>query len=242
MWRDVVGYEGLYQVSNMGRIKILEKIYSTIKNKSSIKKQRFKKSYLTVSLWKKCKAKTFFVHRLVANAFIEIIYNKTFVNHKNGNKADNRVENLEWVTASENSIHSARVLGNVKRGEDSPFNKKVYQYSMKGDLIKVYPSLSIAAKENGRTRTAISYCCLGKTETCNGFVWSTNPIDKIHFLNKSYLTGNKRVVAMCDDNLSIVKIYNSIADAAKEFNINSTSIINSIKRGGKCMNYKWIYT
>jgi hypothetical protein len=104
IWKDIEGYEGLYQVSNLGRVKSLKKKYS---KEDRIRKLRLDKDgYLVVSLWKYGKPKTMKVHRLIAISFIENIENKSFVNHLDGIKNNNSIENLEWVTASENTKHA----------------------------------------------------------------------------------------------------------------------------------------
>lgn len=101
IWKDVVGYEGLYEVSNMGRVKALNFKRS---GKEKIIKQTFSdKGYLMASLTKDGKKKTLRVHRLVATAFIENIGDKPCVDHKNTIKTDNRVENLRFVTHKENN-------------------------------------------------------------------------------------------------------------------------------------------
>ena len=116
VWRDVVGYEGFYQVSSYGRVKSLrgrkEKFLSIDINNAC---------YAKVLLSKNGQSKTLLVHRLVAAAFIPNVDNKPQVNHKNGNKFDNRVENLEWVTCSENTQHAynmglAKTLRGVNNG------------------------------------------------------------------------------------------------------------------------------
>ena len=102
IWKDIEGYEGLYQVSNMGRVKTLN--YKGHKGKVRILKQTFEKDgYLIVGLMKDRKIKTIKVHRLVAIAFIENIGDKPCVDHKNTIRTDNRVENLRWSTHKENS-------------------------------------------------------------------------------------------------------------------------------------------
>ena len=103
-WKDVIGYEGLYQVSNLGRIKSVRNDKIRLNDFSSNK-------YLRISLWKNGSGKKFQVHRLVAQAFIPNPENKPFINHKDGNKQNNHVENLEWCTSSENQKHRYIVLG-----------------------------------------------------------------------------------------------------------------------------------
>ena len=114
IWKDIKGYEDTYQVSNLGRIRRKESYVNTgIKHnekrlvKSFVLKQNKKRNgYFAVDLSKDNKVKTISVHKIVAIAFCDNIDNKLQVNHKNGNKADNRAENLEWVTPSENLKHA----------------------------------------------------------------------------------------------------------------------------------------
>lgn len=113
IWKDIEGYEGLYQVSNLGRVKSCQKVVrskggfrrlqSKILSPQTNKKRNF---YFFVRLQKNGKAKPFFVHRLVACAFIQNPKNLPQVNHKDGNKRNNLVENLEWCTASGNIQHA----------------------------------------------------------------------------------------------------------------------------------------
>ena len=115
IWADIEGYEGLYQISHLGRVKSLARvIYKTDGTIQTFKERILKttldtKGYVICNLSKEYKCKTFRVHRLVANMFIPNLNNKPQVNHINGIKADNRVSNLEWVTNSENQKHAVKL-------------------------------------------------------------------------------------------------------------------------------------
>jgi hypothetical protein len=106
IWKDIPGYDGYYQVSSKGGLR------SSYFESKTLKPDLTSRGYLQVKLYTPDKKANFLCHRLVAMAFIPNLENKQQVNHKNGIKTDNRVENLEWVTRSENQIHSYRVLGN----------------------------------------------------------------------------------------------------------------------------------
>lgn len=112
IWEDITGYEGFYQVSNMGRVRSVDRVISHSHSGYSTYKGRVKKTsfdtrgYPHASLTVNCVCKTFKIHRLVAQAFIPNPEKKETVNHKNGIKTDNRVDNLEWMTNTENMRHA----------------------------------------------------------------------------------------------------------------------------------------
>jgi hypothetical protein len=114
IWKEIEGYEGFYFISSLGRVKSAKRT-TTKGNLMSVKSNRYPK----VTLCKNGNLKTFNVHRLVANAFIENPHNKKTINHINGVKSDNRVQNLEWNTYKENINHSFKTkLNVVKKGEE----------------------------------------------------------------------------------------------------------------------------
>jgi hypothetical protein len=162
IWKDIVGYEGLYQVSNLGRIKSFARTWicgdrNSKKNKPETisKLHHNKQKYLQVWLCKNGEPKNFRVHRLVAQAFIPNPQNKKTINHINGVKDDNRVENLEWLTIQENLNHALinnlRVFAKGEKHGNSVLTKeKVLEIrKMQGSFTK----MDIAKKFNVSHKT-----------------------------------------------------------------------------------------
>lgn len=148
------GYEGLYQVSNLGRIKSL-KLWtgSMFINKEKIlKPTKYKNGYLNVIL----KGKHFLVHRIVALTFLENKNNLPIVNHINGIKTDNRVENLEWCTYSHNEKEAYKI--GIKNPKPT---KAILQYDLDGNLIREWKSISQIKKELGYSTGSIYDVCKG---------------------------------------------------------------------------------
>ena len=164
IWKDIKGYEGLYQVSKYGKVRSIKK-----SNYHIIKENRHKQGYPFVIL-SNSKYKYHLVHRLVAEAFIPNPDNKPQVNHINGDKYDNRVENLEWVTMSENMLHSVHKL---HPGLFDNRKKPITQLSKMGDFIKDWPSAADAARALRIKRTNIVHCCKKRKcfKTAGGYKW-----------------------------------------------------------------------
>lgn len=170
-WKDIKGFEGLYQVSDQGRV------YSIRTGKILVQQPR-RHGYLAVFLYGTEKrangryGKPYSVHRLVAEAFCKREEGQTEVNHLNEVKDDNRAENLEWCTHKENSTHGtrgSRIGRALLNGERS---KKVYQYSIQGELIKEYPSLQEVIRQNGYSLGNISLAIAKKRPTAYGYIWT----------------------------------------------------------------------
>lgn len=186
VWKPVVGYEELYEVSNVGRIKSIG-IRPTeqtplwqikLLKKSKINSQSLNKwGYLGVSLYKNGLCKRFQVHRLVAMAFIPNPENKPQVNHVNGVKTDNVLDNLEWNTHSENLKHAFRIglkkptlTGLGRRNNLHYKSTPILQKTLEGVIVREFPSISEAHRYFGK-QTNIPAALSGKqTQSC-GYKW-----------------------------------------------------------------------
>lgn len=158
IWKPIL--ENKYMVSNLGRIRSLYKILEDNVHIKIIKPKLKRNGYYQVQLGG---GNYFTVHRLVAMAFIPNPENKTTVNHKNGIKTDNRVENLEWNTMLENNIH-AYVSGLKK-------TVPVLQFNLRGKFIKEWQSAISIEKKLGIFASNICVACQGKQKTAGGFIW-----------------------------------------------------------------------
>lgn len=162
-WKDIQGYEGLYQISNLGKVRSLKFHRQNIIRE--LQPFRNLKGYLRVELHKNNKNKIHMVHILVAQHFIPNPENKKQVNHINAIKTDNKVENLEWCTPSENIKHS------WENGLQKGSAKKVEQYDTKGNFIREWENQTKAAKKLNINQGNISSCCLEKRTEAGGYVW-----------------------------------------------------------------------
>lgn len=151
-----------YEISNMGTVR-------NKRNGNFLKPAIDKDGYLKVCLCENNKRIYRFVHRLVAIEFIENSQNKETINHIDGNKTNNCVENLEWATITENNRHALKTgLRNMKNRQGS---KKVAQYDMENNLIKIYPSANEAKRITGFSQGHISECCRNEIKQYNGYIW-----------------------------------------------------------------------
>lgn len=173
-WKDIAGYEGLYKVSSFGRIagKKIRKIHLA------------NMGYFVVDLYKNNRRETLLVHRLIARAFVSGWKEGLDVNHKDGNKENNKIENLEWCTRSENIQHAFDVLGyrnnfqtnNPKSslgkfGRLHHVSKPVLQL-LYGKIIKRWDCGMDAVRANFGFRSShISECCEGKRKSHGGYEW-----------------------------------------------------------------------
>ena len=161
IWHDIDGYEGLYQISNKGRVKSLkcgkERIRTPVITNDG---------YLNVILYKNTTAQHRLIHRLVAEVFIPNPENKPQVNHKDENKLNNCVNNLEWATAKENINHGTR----NERVADS-LSKPILQYSKSGEFIREWQGAREVERVLGIDNSHINACCRGKQKSSYDFIW-----------------------------------------------------------------------
>lgn len=184
-WKDIKDYEGLYQISNTGKVKSLYRDTEKILIGDVI---RSGKGYLSVGLTKNKKVKSFLTHRLVAQAFIPNPENKPEVNHIDGNTLNNNVSNLEWCTHRENINHAWKTGLNENQREKlrkmNPLKARKYEFAerrkkpviqmdLNNNVIREFKSAQDATKYYGMENLYkhISACCVGKRKTAYGYKW-----------------------------------------------------------------------
>ena len=164
IWKDVEGYEGLYQVSNMGRVRSLRR--------NIILRQRItRKGYKMVKLSTNNIRKGYYIHRLVATAFIPNPDNLPQVNHKDENKLNNCVGNLEWCDCKYNQNYGTGTRRRQLANTNGKCSKPVLQYSLDGTFIKEWKSTMDVERNLGFDNSHISACCRNIRKTAYGYIW-----------------------------------------------------------------------
>lgn len=160
IWKDIEGYEGLYQVSNLGRVKSLPKQDGFVFLNTRILKPLNINNRKRVVLVKNKKKKNFFIHQLVAKMFISNPNNYFIINHIDGNPSNNNVNNLEWCTYKHNTRHA--VKNNLIK------HNKIAKYSLNNELIKIYDSMFEIEEAD---HSSVTRCCNGIRKTAGGYKW-----------------------------------------------------------------------
>lgn len=180
VWRPVIGYEGFYDVSNLGNVRSVDRFIYQINRWGGLTKRLLKGriikqatingGYKVVGLSKNGETKQKFVHILAAKAFIPNPNNYPIINHKDENPSNNNLDNLEWCTVQYNTTYGTGIERMVEKT-----SKKVYQYTLEGELVNIYSSTQECAR-NGYHQGNISMCCNGKRPTHKGYRWSYEPL------------------------------------------------------------------
>jgi hypothetical protein len=176
IWKDIKGYEGLYQVSNLGNVRSLR-----YRNRDEVRELFLKphaRGYLQVELHKNGKRKMFTVHRLVAMAFVDGYEENKQVNHIDEDKKNNVSTNLEWVSASQNVLHSIShrkvVDGKLRyypKFQARTDKRPVVQMSLDGEIIKRWESTIKVKEKLGYSDWSVKQCCRGNRQTAYGYKW-----------------------------------------------------------------------
>ncbi len=159
IYKNIENYENLYQVTSYGRV------YSLI-SKNFLKPKKNKGGYLCVGLCKNGKQKWYYLHRLVATAFIPNPLNLPEVNHKSEVKSENRVENLEWCDCKYNINY-----GTARERMAEKLSKPILQFTKEGKFVKEYPSTWEAARQTKIDQSSISKCCNSKLHSAGNYLW-----------------------------------------------------------------------
>lgn len=175
-WLPIEDYED-YEVSNYGRVKSLN--YNHTNQEQILKQYTNIYGYQQVGLWKDGKRKRFFVHRLVASAFIDNPNNYEQVNHKDECKTNNHVENLEWCTAEYNCNYGSWIEKHSgenhplygKLGKEHPTSKQITQLTLSGEVVRNWDSAIDIKRELGYHNQCISSCCSGRYKSSYGYKW-----------------------------------------------------------------------
>lgn len=243
VWKDIIDYEGWYQVSNMGRIKSLDRWIEYAPRIPGGKKSiRFQKGtiikasiygqYLICHLKKNNKSKAIKFHRLVCSTFHPNPHNLPEVNHINELKSDNRADNLEWCTRLYNSKWgTARLRSSLNNKNHPNKSKPVYQYSMRGKLLFKYPSIKEATRQTGiKESNIVSVCIGGKSLSAGGFLWSfSSNVDEIQRILKRKTINRPRkgrTVNQYTLDGQFVASYVSASEASRQTGICKITIIN----------------
>ena len=244
-WKDIEGYGGIYQISNLGRVKSLQRLV----NNTHCSKRLIKESFLSVkrkshqydyvSLYKNNKQKRAYIHRLVAQAFIQNPNNYTDVNHKNEVKRDNRVENLEWCDKKYNNNYGTGKRRMIEsRNAHNKWNaeKETHMYDMDGFYVRSFRSVVEAAKYFNCADTNIRPIIDKKNRSAFGYMFSSVKREKMG----SYKKGGLVPVQQYSLDGLFIKSFSSITEAARSTGSDVSKICDCLHgRRAYTNGFKW---
>lgn len=235
IWKDIPGYEGYYQVSNLGNVKSMKRVVERKNNGTGnlplkpklLSPTTYPTGYKKVTLCKNDKRKYLFVHRLVAEAFIPNPNHYPYVNHKDENPSNNHVNNLEWCTNEYNMNY-----GTIGYRISLSKSKQVFQYDLNGNLLNIFYGASEAQRLTQISLSSILNCCKGTSKSAGGFLWSFS--DKVKLPKYKQI----KIVKKYSKEHILLKIYHSMREVEKQEKICSQTIN---KYANKNILYKGFY-
>lgn len=256
-WKDVVGYEGYYVVSNDGIVKSVERKVTqghwlrTVKEK--IKTIHYNAyGYPCVTLCKNGQSKSIPLHIIIAKAFIQNPENKFYVDHIDTNKNNFYIGNLRWVTAKENANNPLtlqhckqntyieevikRRLATSKKRENITAPKDIYQYTLQGELLGCYSSSKEAERLTQVNASAIRSVCNKKRYSAGGFLWSYQ-LEEMNFEKPVHT--NAKAVLQYDKNGEFIKEWHSLAEVCKVYGSTPSNLSKRIKKAKFRGKYIW---
>lgn len=252
IWKSISGYEGVYEISNLGRVKSLDRTVTekTTGKQKTLKGRILKHSigpygYPVVNLCKNGGGKTFAVHRLLALAFIPNPENKPHIDHINRDTTDYRIENLHWVTPKENinnpntieycrknvdKVAASKIANKTKKQKaTATAPKTVYQYSLSGDLISKFDSIKDAGKALGISPTGIGQVVDKPCFTFHGYLWASSV--RSGYRHTPNIQPYFMPVQMIAENGDVIGEWDSITKAAKSLGVSRRYIDRRLRTG-----------
>lgn len=239
IWKDIEGYNGMYRISNLGNV------YSKYINRN-LKPGKTQDGYLYVMLRKNKKQKIHLIHRLIATYFIPNPDNLPIINHKDENKTNNSIDNLEWCTYTYNNTYN-----DVHKNRALQISERVFAYNQNGDMVYDYYSAREAARQLGYNNGNISLCCSGNIYTYKNLVWSYSPLTKEEVIERFQKSRNTRYnyknntalskpVNMFDMSHNFIRQYPSTQEGGRDLHI-SPSLIAGVCRGEHQYTHGYIF-
>lgn len=251
VWKPIPRFNGLYDISSFGRVRrnaynLLRKDGSIIHYEEMIKKCYPRSNgYIVVSISQNNHSRMYFIHRLIAEAFIPNPENKPYIDHINTIVSDNRIDNLRWVTHKENMNNELTMLrfkenGLSRRGvRNYSLASEIEAYTRDGKFIARYASLKDAADAHGVATSGICMCCKGKMKSCGGIQW--------RYVGSSLpLTSNWKTkqVIQADKDGNVIKVWEDASKAADYIGVRPQRLYERCEGGHKTQElcgYKWYY-
>ena len=225
IWKDIKGYECRYEISNQGRIRSKDRRVRIGRKDTYVSKGCFLKGYVEryhkVTLSLNNVKETFYVHRLVADAFIPNNFNKPYINHIDGDKLNNDVDNLEWVTHKENMKHAKN--NDLNKGA----RKTIAQYKLSGEFIRSFKSISEASELTGLNYSGIRRAAQRKAKSSGGFIWREYTSGDDDLILKEKITGakdGKKEVHQYTKNGEYIRSFDSLVEASESVGVSIYAI------------------